>query len=157
MTNAVLLVLGMIFSALISNWGMAYAQPVKAATDVQTAEAGRIREAMKATWDKPGQPLQVEPVVTEGEHGVASWAQGDRGGRAVLRRHGREWKVLVCGGDGLKSANALKEIGIPARTAERLSQALASAEAKLPRELVQKFALFGNTVRMDSTHGPGHK
>ena len=137
--------------------GAASAQSAKAAAPAPSAEVARIRDAMKATWDKPGQPLLVDPVVTEGEHGVASWAQGERGGRAVLRRHGSEWKVLVCGGDGLKSAAALKETGVPARSAERLAQALAAAEAKLPRDLVHKFSLFGQTMRMDGHHGAGHK
>lgn len=135
----------------------AVAQQATAAKPTPSTDAAQIRDVMKATWDKPGQPLVVEPVVSIGDHGVASWVQGDRGGRALVQRRGPTWKVVACGGDGLKSANALKETGMPARTAERLAQLLASAEAKLPPQTVKKFSLFDGIVRMDTQHGDGHK
>jgi hypothetical protein len=134
----------------------AFAQIAPVTTPVQMGDAAAIRHALKATWDKPGQPLLVEPIVTDGQQGIAGWVQGDRGGRALLQRRAGVWKVIACGGDGLKSATTLKETGMPARTAARLAQMLASAEAKLPEQTRKNFSLFDGVVRMDSSRGGAH-
>lgn len=49
-------------------------------------DAGAIRHVMMATFDKPEAPLTVDPVTVRGDLTVAGWAQGDMGGRALLRR-----------------------------------------------------------------------
>jgi hypothetical protein len=60
-----------------------------------------------ATFDKPEAPLIVEPIVVQGDLAVAGWAQGEMGGRALLRRKGTAWQLALCSGDALKQAAAL--------------------------------------------------
>jgi hypothetical protein len=75
-----------------------------------------------------------------------------------LRDKGR-WTITVCGGDGLKQAQALVQTGMTAKAAAALSQGLATAEAKLSPQVRAKFALFDGIVKVDANHGaaPGAK
>ena len=73
--------------------------PVHAADD-----PAAIRQALMQAFDKPHARLSVEPVVVVGQHAVAGWAQGERGGRALLYRHGTAWQIAACAGDALKDA-----------------------------------------------------
>jgi hypothetical protein len=54
----------------------------------EPAVVTRRRSASSCTemFDKPNETLSVGPVVVSGNHAVADWAQGDMGGRALLRR-----------------------------------------------------------------------
>lgn len=127
----------------------ALAGPVAAA---DSPDQGQVRQLLMHTFDKPEARLQVDPIVVQGEHAIAGWTQGERGGRALLRRHGGAWQISVCGGDGLKDPKALADAGIPAADARRLAQALVAAEAKLPAAQRAKFSTFDGLVRMDA-HG----
>jgi hypothetical protein len=117
-----------------------------------TAEQAAIRQLLMHAFDKPEARLTVDPIVVQGAHAVAGWTQGVRGGRAVLRRDGKHWQITVCGGDGLKQAQALADTGMPAADAKALAQALATAEARLPASQRAKFATFEGLMRMDA-HG----
>ena len=125
-----------------------------AATDLAS-----IRRVLMTAFDKPEARLVVEPVVVVGVHAVAGWAQGERGGRALLLRHGTEWHVTLCAGDGLKQAKVLREAGISQADAEALAKGLATAEARLPATQRAKFSTFDGVVRMDANgrHPPEHK
>lgn len=59
-----------------------------------STEQADIRKLLMATFDKPEARLQIEPIVV----------QGERGGRALLPRHGKTWQITVCGGDGRSGA-----------------------------------------------------
>jgi hypothetical protein len=122
------------------------------------ADGDAIRHVLMSTFDKPEARLQVEPVVVVGNHALAGWAQGERGGRAMLYRHGGHWQVALCSGDGLKQAGLLRESGIEAADADALVAALAAAEANLPAALLAKFSSFDGLLRMDAAghHPPGH-
>jgi hypothetical protein len=128
---------------------LALAGPAAAA---DSADQAHVRHLLMSTFDKPEARLQVEPIVVQGEHALAGWTQGERGGRALLRRQGKTWQITVCGGDGLKDPKALADAGIPAGDASRLLQALASAEGQLPAAQRAKFSTFDGLVRMDA-HG----
>ena len=124
-----------------------------------TNEEASIRHVLMATFDKPEARLVVDPVVVVGVHAVAGWAQGERGGRALLMRHGTEWRITLCAGDGLKQAKVLREAGISQADADVLAKGLATAEAKLPAAQRAKFSTFDGVVRMDANgqHPPAHK
>ena len=100
-----------------------------AATDAEQAA-----KAMRDIWDKPDAPLVVEPVVIEGDYALAGWVQLERGGRALLRKVHGQWRVHVCGGDGLKDADALAMAGMSPEGAGKLAAAASEAEAKAQTE-----------------------
>ncbi|QKE61909.1 copper uptake system-associated protein [Aquipseudomonas campi] len=108
-----------------------------------------IEHLMKHTWERPDAVLDVGPVTVEGEHAVAGWTQDARGGRALLRRDGETWKVLLCAGDGLLDVATLRDAGLSAAQAASLNQAVRAAEATQPAARVKQFALFKGTVRVD--------
>nr|WP_312477358.1 copper uptake system-associated protein [Achromobacter ruhlandii] len=119
-----------------------------AATDAEQAA-----KAMRDIWDKPDAPLVVEPVVIEGDYALAGWVQLERGGRALLRKVHGQWRVHVCGGDGLKDADALAMAGMSPEGAGKLAAAASEAEAKLPEAHRAKFALFGQNIVVGAAHG----
>lgn len=118
-----------------------------------------VRQVLMAQFDRPDARLQVEPIVVAGDHAVAGWAQGERGGLALLQRHHGRWQITVCGGDGLKQVQVLVEAGVPEAQAEGLARSLGIAESRLPASLLAKFSSFDGLMRMDAggQHPPGHK
>lgn len=118
-----------------------------------------IRHVLHGTFDRPDSRLMVEPVVVASDYGIAGWTQGDMGGRALLRRKGGEWVVVLCSGDALKSADALTKAAVPPATARELEKALAGAEASLDPKIVAQFSRFEGLVMMDEAgqHPPHHK
>ncbi len=117
-----------------------------------------IADLMKSMFDKPDAPLTVEPVVVVGDNAVAGWAQGDTGGRALLKRGHHGWRIVLCSGDALKETASLVEIGLPDHDATAISARLAEAEAALDPALVARFSLFDGIVMMDEEggHPTGH-
>ena len=111
-------------------------------------------------FDRPEERLTVEPVTIEGNIAVAGWAQGEMGGRALMRRHGDEWRIILCSGDALKEAGALQQFGLTAEQAETMTASVIAAEAELDPALVDKFSRFDGVVMMeaDGSHPPveGH-
>ncbi|CAD5371850.1 conserved exported hypothetical protein [Rubrivivax sp. A210] len=118
-----------------------------------------IRAVLMAEFSKPDAPLKVQPIVVAADHGIADWFQGSRGGRALMRRHGALWSIVLCSGDGLKDVNALQMAGIAAGQAAQLLKSLERAEAGLTPQQRGQLASFEGTVRMDAhgQHPPGHK
>ncbi len=117
-----------------------------------------IRHVLMSTFDKPESRLVVDPVVVSGDHAIAGWSQGDMGGRALLRKKGQAWDVVLCAGDDLKKAEVLTKVGLPAAAAKTLSTSLAAAEAKVPPDRLALFSKFEGLVMVsgDAHHGPGH-
>lgn len=116
-------------------------------------DAALAAKAMRDIWDRPDAPLVVEPVAVDGDYVLAGWVQQERGGRALLRRVHGQWRVHVCGGDGLKDVDALTMAGVPAEAARRLVASASEAEARLPAAQRAKFALFGQNIVVDTSHG----
>lgn len=111
-----------------------------------------IGAVLKGTWDRPGAPVVVEPVAIAADYAIAGWTQGDMGGRALLRRKGHAWVVVLCAGDQLKQAEALRMTGIGEDTARKLVAALAESESKVAPARVAMFSRFEGLVTMDE-HG----
>ena len=92
-----------------------------------------------------------------GEHAVAGCTQGERHGRAPLRRHGESWQISVRGGEGLRDPKALAEAGVPAAEATRLAQDLGATEANLPAAQRAKSSTFDSLVSIDASgQHPAH-
>lgn len=121
------------------------------------AEAN-VAKTMFAMFDRPENRLSVAPVVVVADHAIAGWSQGDMGGRALLRRKGHEWQIVLCSGDQLKSVDTLIKVGLPHATANELSTRLAAAEAKVDPARLVVFARFDGIVMMDASghHPPVH-
>lgn len=117
--------------------------------EAQDKNAAAVRSAIKAIWDKPGALVEVDPVSVVGNHAIAGWTQEKRGGRALLRRDYGKWTVIVCGGDGLARAAALRQTGMSATDASSMEKAVAKAEAGVPEARRKMFALFEGKVTMD--------
>ena len=122
-------------------------------TDTQQVVA-----VMKKTWDQPGSPLAVEPVVVRGDTAIAGWIQGETGGRALLRKRHGSWQVALCSGDGLTKPEFLQQAGLKPADAQALAKDVAAAEARLPAKQLAMLSLFEGTVKMDEhgNHPPGH-
>ncbi len=114
------------------------------------SDVDAITAIMKAQFDTPENPLSVDPVVIEGDAALASWAQGDKGGRALLARHDGKWQITLCGGADLRMPEFLGKHGVSA--AETLSQMFNDAEDKLGAEKVTLSSSFEGVV-MITEHG----
>ncbi len=125
--------------------------------DNSGAETAAITKIMRATWERPDAPLLVEPVVVVEEYAIAGWAQDKRGGRALLKRRGGVWEVILCGGDGLTEAEAVVAVGASPDLAARLAAGVRNAEARMAPTDRAKLSLFGGIVEVQpsSALGPG--
>jgi periplasmic copper chaperone A len=99
---------------------------------------------MKAQFDTPENPLTVDPVVVEGDNALASWAQGDKGGRALLARRDDQWQIVLCGGADLRMPAFLAENGVSA--ADTLSAMFNAAEDGLGADKVALSSSFQGVV-----------
>jgi hypothetical protein len=117
----------------------------------QTTDESAISKLLHTTFDRPDAPLTIAPAVVSGNHAIAGWTQGDTGGRALLRRKGESWELILCAGDGIKSRDALAKAGIPAQDAAALERDLAAAESRLPPQHVAMFSRFEGIVMMDGS------
>jgi hypothetical protein len=140
--------LAAMFSVLLLSAPLAQAQ--------DQAETDAIRHLMMQTFDKPETPLTVEPVTVSGDIAVAGWAQGDRGGRALLRKNRGNWALVLCSGDALKEAKSLRQFGLDGAQSEAMAAEIINAEAKLDPALVEKFATFDGVVMMDGEGTHSH-
>jgi hypothetical protein len=140
--------------------GAAHHAGAPASPRAAEADLDAIRAVLLKTWDQPQARLAVDPIVVQGDVAIAGWQQGERGGRALLRRRAdaRGWSVAVCAGDGLKDAELLRDAGVPAVDAHALARRLAQAESRLDARTLARFASFDGLVRMDEhgSHPPGH-
>lgn len=118
-------------------------------------DAERIAQAMKAEFDRPGQPLLVEPVTVEGIFAIAGWSQGGSGGRALLQHMGNEWQIVLCAGDSLLQPTMLTHAGMTREASTRLVANTRAAESRLPSARRDQFANFQGVVNVGT--GAGHK
>lgn len=139
-------------TTLASTIRMALLVAAALAADNALAENGRahgkIADLIANTYDQPGSKVQTGPIVVADGYALADWMQGDLGGRALLRRSGSDWEIVVCGGDGLKDSSWLQSAGMSPATAERLVARLDAAEQPLAPERVQRFDQFADPATM---------
>jgi hypothetical protein len=88
----------------------------------QTADEAAISKLLHASFDRPDSRLTIAPVVVARGHAIAGWAQGEMGGRALLRKKGETWELVLCAGDGIKSRDALAKVGVPVQDAAALER-----------------------------------
>jgi len=123
-------------------------------------EKPAIEALLHATFDRPDETLVLEPIVTSGDFAVVGWVQGERGGRALLKKEKvRGWRVFVCAGDHLKAAAGMMQSSVPDVDAAKMAADLAQAEARLPKESLAKMASFGQPIIMAeelAEHPPVH-
>lgn len=119
--------------------GQAAAVDQSGMTDVDA-----ITAVMKAQFDTPENPLIVAPVVVEGDHALASWEQGGKGGRALLAKGHMGWEIVLCGGKDLQMPSFLGQHGVAAP--ESLSQMFNAAEEKLGADKVALSSSFEGVV-----------
>lgn len=123
---------------------------------VMADDRSDITHIIKHTWEKPDAKIDVAPVSVHDGYAVAGWIQGERGGRALLKK-GDSWKVVLCSGDGIRSVEALRAAGVPDAIATALDGKVAAAEAALPAADLAKFALFEGSVPVtDDGHAEHH-
>jgi hypothetical protein len=129
-----------------------------AGTAVAGPDEDAVRHLLHATFDKPDDRLVVDPVVVAVNYAIAGWTQGGTGGRALLRNAQGRWTLILCAGDGIRTAEALRQAGLPADAAATLAQMLARAEQAVPADRVAIFSRFEGLVRMDEAgdHPPAH-
>lgn len=116
------------------------------------SDADDIRSLIGSTWDRPDSKVETDPILISGSYAVASWTQADRGGRALLRRNGNKWAVVLCSGDPLTQVQWLVEAGVAEPDAQVIAAELAVAEAQIPADRRAKFSLFEGVVRADDDH-----
>lgn len=112
-----------------------------------------IRQMLTKTFDKPEARLVVDPVVVANDHAIADWTQETVGGRALLVRKAGQWAIILCSGDAIKSADAMRRAGVPASDAAKLAAGLESAEKAIPADRLALLASFEGTVSMEADGG----
>lgn len=119
-------------------------------THAADADEVSISSLLHAMFDKPNETLTVEPVMVSNDYAIAGWAQGQMGGRALLRRQQQSWTIILCAGDGIRSREALTKAGVPTADARKLESDMIAAEARLAPEKVAMFSRFEGLLMMDS-------
>ncbi|QWD95130.1 copper uptake system-associated protein [Polynucleobacter sp. MG-Unter2-18] len=121
-------------------------------TDAESQE--KIKALISKTFDQPNLKVQITPIVIEGKVAIADWTQGQKGGRALLRRKHADWEIIACGGAGFKDPNAIAAAGISKRIAQNITAKLRTAEASLSAQKIKQLDSFDGVVTMG--HGMQH-
>jgi hypothetical protein len=126
-------------------------------TDAESQE--KIKALISKTFDQPNLKVQITPIVIEGKVAIADWTQGQKGGRALLRRKHADWEIIACGGAGFKDPNAIAAVGISKEIANNITAKLKVAEAVLVPQKIKQLDSFGDVVTMihGIQHGSGPK
>ena len=140
------LILGLGFAALLSACGPS-----------EEADRAAAQAVLHTLYDKPGAKLDSGPVAIEGDIAVIDWTQGEMGGRALMRRGGEGWTLVLCSGDPLRTRQGLEGVGVPPAAAQVLARKIQEAEAGVAPERLARMAAFRGVVRMDTParHGDG--
>ena len=122
----------------------------------QTEEESRarIQKLISTTFDRPDLKVQTDPIVIEGKVAIADWIQGEKGGRALLRRKHADWEIIACGGAGFKDPSAIASAGISKGIAQKITAKLRTAEASLSAQKIKQLDSFDGVVTMG--HGMQH-
>jgi hypothetical protein len=121
-------------------------------TEAESQE--KIKALISKTFDQPNLKVQTNPIVIEGKVAIADWTQGQKGGRALLRRKHADWEIIACGGAGFKDPSAITATGISKEIAINITAKLKLAEAKLPPQKIKQLDSFDGVVTMG--HGMQH-
>ncbi len=139
----------LVFTVLTLPWQVLAQSQSGATTE---SELVQIHQLMAHTWHSEQQPLRFGPAVLQGDMAVADWWWQGKGGRAVLKKIAGQWKIVFCGGAGVKHPALFTGLGLTAAEATLLLQQLQQAEAQLSAAELQLLDSFGATVRLDGHH-----
>ena len=114
-----------------------------------------VQYVLKKQFDKPNAPLKVMPVSVIENYAVTGCTQGNKGGRALLKKEHGKWSIQVCSGDGLTKASTLEMTGMNRNAAINLAKAVVAAEKDLPRATLNLFASFEGIVKVNSATQEG--
>ena len=144
----------MILSVGILISTFSYATGALAHSQTNEVSQGKIQELISKTFDKPGLKVKTAPIVIEGKVAIADWTQGQKGGRALLRRKHHDWEIIACGGTGFKDPEGIAANGISKVIATNITAKLKDAEARLSPQEVKQFDSFDGVVNMvhDAKH-----
>jgi hypothetical protein len=142
------LLTGLVISAFLYT-GYAFAH-----SQTEAESQGRIKALISKTFDQPNLKVQIAPIVIEGKVAIADWTQGQKGGRALLRRKHADWEIIACGGAGFKDPSAIASAGISKEIANNITAKLKTAEATLSPQKIKQLDSFDGVVTM--RHGIQH-
>ena len=125
-----------------------------AGQDPMEKDRKAIVATLKAQFEKPGAPLTLAPISIAGNYAVVGWTQENTGGRALLKKTDEQWKVTLCGGDGLKGERALTDVGIEKSIARELAEKVSRGESKLSKSHLEQLSKFNGI--MDMSRAPHH-
>ena len=137
-----------LLTAIICLLAVMYIENIFAETTPESA----IEHVIKKQWDKPDNPVLVSPIVIVDNAAVAGWSQGARGGRALLKLDGGEWRVMFCGDVTLTHAAVLEQSGLTSDQAIRISKELLAAEAKISTTQINILDTFRGLMKVDAEH-----
>ena len=121
-------------------------------TEAESQE--KIKALISKTFDQPDLKVQTTPIVIEGKVAIADWTQGQKGGRALLRRKHADWEIIACGGAGFKDSSAIAAAGISKGIANNITAKLKTAESSLSPQKIKQLDSFDGVVTM--RHGMQH-
>ena len=121
-------------------------------TEAESQE--KIKALISKTFDQPNLKVQTTPIVIEGKVAIADWTQGQKGGRALLRRKHADWEIIACGGAGFKDSSSIAAAGISKGIAQNITAKLSTAEASLSAQKIKQLDSFDGVVTMG--HGIQH-
>ena len=121
-------------------------------TEAESQE--KIKALISKTFDQPNLKVQTTPIVIEGKVAIADLTQGQKGGRALLRRKHADWEIIACGGAGFKDPSAITSAGISKEIANNITAKLKTAESSLPPQKIKQLDSFDGVVTM--SHGMQH-
>ena len=79
-----------------------------------------IINTISRIYDKPNLKVTTNPISINENFAIADWTQGDRGGRALLKKDNGHWAIITCGADEIKDLKNLKDAGISTNVAKAL-------------------------------------
>lgn len=123
-----------------------------------TSDNAQIEYLLKEQFDRPEAPLVVAPIVIDGNHAVAGWAQDGKGGRAYLSKGKDGWMVRMCSGESLTVNKTYESLGVSSTQASKLTSILLKEEEKMGSNTSELFSSFEGTILLDGTqdHGAHH-
>ena len=123
-------------------WVLFLVFSVALSAETLTDEA-QIQAVIGKTYDKPNNKVNTTPVSVADDFAIADWTQGERGGRALMKRINGNWEILACGNDGLKDTKSLIKAGMNEKTASTVIKKLTNLEKSEDPKRLAKFNLFG--------------
>jgi hypothetical protein len=113
-----------------------------------------IINTISRIYDKPNLKVITSPISINENFAIADWTQGNRGGRALLKKDNGRWAIITCGADELKDLKNLKDAGISPNAAKVLVEQLNQLEKSIDPHQMYLFSLFG--TKNDPKHAEHH-